>query len=141
MFKRLVASSLMILIAWTALDVLIHRVLLQQTYEDNASLWRPFDQLNIVLIYVVTFVLIGTFVGTYWLLVRPKSLAAGIGLGSFIGLALGISAGFGTYIHMPIPLTLAWGWLIGGLLKGVAAGAILGAMIKKSSVQTTDENR
>ena len=108
----------MILIAWTALDVLIHRVLLRQIYENNASLWRPFDQLNIVLIYVVTFVLIGTFLGTYWLLVRPKSLAAGIGLGAFIGLALGISAGFGTYIHMPIPLTLAWGWLIGGLLKG-----------------------
>lgn len=31
--------------------------------------------------------------------------------------------------HMPIPLALAWGWLIGGLLKGIAAGAIVGALI------------
>jgi hypothetical protein len=126
---RLLISGLMILIAWTVLDVLMHQVFLRQMYEDNISLWRPFDEINVLLIYIVTFILIGTFVGTYWLLVRPKSLAAGIGLGAFVGLALGISVGFGTYIHMPIPRALAWGWLIGGWLKGVAAGAIVGALI------------
>lgn len=127
MIKRLVGSGLVILIVWTVLDMLMHRFLLREHYESSAILWRPFDQLNVVLIYVVTFILIGTFVGIYWLLVRPKSLAAGIGLGAFVGLALGISAGFGTFIHMPIPLALAWGWLIGGWLKGVAAGAVVGA--------------
>lgn len=126
---RLLISGLIILLVWTGLDVLLHRLALRQLYEENATLWRPFDQMNIILIYVVTFILIGTFVGTYWLLVRPKSLAAGIRLGAFIGLALGTSAGFGSYIHMPIPLALAWGWLIGGLLKGIAAGAIVGALI------------
>ena len=95
-------------------------------------MWRPFDQMNVGLIYLVTFTLIGTFVGTYWLLVRPKSLGAGIGLGAFVGLELGISSGLGTYIHMPIPQALAWGWLIGGWLKGIAAGAVVGALIKQS---------
>jgi hypothetical protein len=132
MLKRLLASSLLILLVWTMLDVLLHRFLLRQMYEDNPSLWRPFDQMNVGLIYTVTFTLIGTFVVTYWLFVRPKSLTAGIGLGAFIGLALGISAGLGTYIHMPIPKALAWGWLIGGWLKGIAAGAIVGAMMKES---------
>jgi hypothetical protein len=99
MLKRLLLSGLAILIAWTVLDVLMHRLLLQPMYEENASLWRPFDQMNVVLIYVVTFTLIATFVGTYWLLIRPKSLGVGLRLGTFIGLALGISAGFGTYIH------------------------------------------
>jgi hypothetical protein len=132
MLKRLLASSLLILLVWTMLDVLLHRFLLRQMYEDNPSLWRPFDQMNVGLIYTVTFTLIGTFVVTYWLFVRPKSLTAGIGLGALIGLALGISAGLGTYIHMPIPKALAWGWLIGGWLKGIAAGAIVGAMMKES---------
>ena len=132
MLKRLLASSLLILIVWTALDVLLHRFLLRQMYEVNANLWRPFDQMNVGLIYLVTFTLIGTFVGIYWLLVRPKSLAAGIGLGAFVGLALGISSGLGTYLHMPIPQSLAWGWLIGGWLKGIAAGAVVGALIKQS---------
>jgi hypothetical protein len=65
--------------------------------------------MNVALIYAVSLALIGVFVGTYKLLVRPKSLAAGLGLGAFVGLALGISAGFGTFVHMPIPLSLAWG--------------------------------
>jgi hypothetical protein len=132
MLKRLLLSGLAILIVWTIIDVLMHRILLRPVYEANASLWRPFDQMNVVLIYVVTFTLIATFVATYWLLIRPKSLGVGLAFGTFIGLALGISAGFGTYIHMPIPLTLAWGWLTGGLLKGIAAGAIVGAVITEA---------
>ena len=132
MLKRLFLSGLAILIAWTALDVLMHRLLLRSMYDENTGLWRPFDQMNVVLIYIVTFTLIATFVATYWLLVRPKSFGAGVRLGAFIGFALGISAGFGTYIHMPIPQALAWGWLIGGWLKGITAGAIVGALIRES---------
>jgi hypothetical protein len=132
MLKQLLLSGLAILIAWTVLDVLMHRLLLRAVYDENASLWRPFDQMNVVLIYVITLTLIAIFVAIYWLLVRPKSLGAGVRLGAFIGLALGISSGFGSYIHMPIPLTLAWGWLIGGLLKGIAAGAIVGVLVRES---------
>ena len=132
MLKRLLLSGLAILIAWTVLDVLMHRLLLRPFYEGNAGLWRPFEQMNVALIYVVTFTLIATFVATYRLLVRPKSLGAGVRLGALIGLALGISAGFGTYIHMPIPQALAWGWLVGGWLKGLAAGAIVGALVTES---------
>jgi hypothetical protein len=90
MLKRLLLSGLAILMAWTVLDVLLQRLLLRPLYEENASLWRPFDQMNVVLIYVVTFTLIATFVATYWLLIRPKSLGVGLRLGAFIGLALGI---------------------------------------------------
>jgi hypothetical protein len=130
MLKRLLLSAFLILIAWTVIDVLMHRFLFRDMYEENASLWRPFDQLNVVLIYIVTFTLIAIFIGSYRLLVRPKSLGMGLGLGAFIGLALGMASGFGTYIHMPIPLPLALGWFIGGWLKGIAAGAIVGALIK-----------
>ena len=126
MLKRALLSGLAILIAWTVLDLLFHRYFLAPLYQVNPMLWRPFDQMNVALVYVVTFALIAIFVATYLLLVRPKSLRAGVAFGAFIGLALGISAGFGTYIHMPIPLTLAWGWFIGGWLKGVAAGAVVG---------------
>jgi hypothetical protein len=108
MLKRALLSGVAILIAWTVLDLILHRY------------------------YFVTFTLIAVFVATYILLVRPKSLRAGVAFGAFIGLALGISAGFGTYIHMPVPLTLAWGWFIGGWLKGVAAGAIVGQLVTDS---------
>jgi hypothetical protein len=129
MLLRLFLSALAILITWTIFDVLMHRLLLRPVYEQAAGLWRPFDQMNVGLIYLATFGLIATFVVTYWLLINPKSLGAGVGFGGLLGLALGIAAGLGTYIHMPIPETLAWGWFVGGWLKGIAAGAILGALI------------
>jgi hypothetical protein len=130
MLLRLFLSALAILFAWTVFDVLMHRLILRPLYEQDTHLWRAFDQLNVGLIYVVTFTLIATFVLTYWLLIRPKSLVAGVGFGALLGLALGMAAGCGTYIHMPIPRALAWGWLIGGWMKGIAAGAILGALIR-----------
>jgi hypothetical protein len=132
MLKRVLLSGLAILIAWTVLDLLLHRYFLAPLYEVNATLWRPFDQMNVALVYLVTFALIAIFETTYLLLVRPKSRRAGVAFGAFIGLALGISAGFGTYIHMPIPLTLAWGWFFGGWLKGVAAGAVVGHLVTDS---------
>src|SRR5262249_20512146 len=124
-----------ILIVWTVVDLLLHRFFLARLYEMNATLWRPFDQMNVALVYLVTFALIAIFVATYLLLVRPKSIRAGIVFGAFIGLALGLSAGFGTYIHIPIPLTLAWGWFIGGWFKGVAAGAVVGCLVRDSPGQ------
>jgi hypothetical protein len=138
MAMRPLLAALAILVAWALLDLLLHRLLLGPMYQASPSLWHlfPFDQMNVALIYAVTsFVLIGVIVGIYKLLVRPKSLRAGLFLGAFIGLALGVSAGFGTFIHMPIPLALAWGWFIGGWLKGLAAGAIVGAVIINSENQ------
>ncbi len=127
--KRSLLAAVGVLVAWMLLDVIAHRFFLAPIYEATASLWRPFDQMNVVLIYTVTLVLIGIFIGIYSLLVRPRSLRAGLVLGAFVGLALGISSGFGTFIHMPIPISLAWGWLIAGWLKGLVAGGIVGAVI------------
>src|SRR5262245_62901383 len=100
MMMRPLLAALAILVAWTPLDFLLHRLLLALLYDAGSSLWRPFDEMNVALIYAVTLALIGVLVGIYQLLVRPKSLRAGLLLGAFIGLALGVSAGFGTFIHM-----------------------------------------
>ena len=128
-YMRLPLASLSILIVWTLIDVLAHRLFLAPIYASTPHLWRPFDQMNVTLIYTVMFGLIAIFVAAYWLLVRPKSLRAGLLLGLLLGLALGTSVGFGTYIHAPIPLALAWGWFLVGSVKGLAAGAILGAFV------------
>jgi hypothetical protein len=131
--KRQVGAGVAILVAWMLLDGLAHRLFLAPIYEASAAQWRPFDQMNVRLIYAVTLLLIGVFIAVYALLVRPKLLGADPALGAFIGFALGVSSGFGTFIHMPIPLQLAWGWFIAGWLKGLAAGAIVGFTIVDSA--------
>ena len=128
-YMRLPLAGISILIVWTLIDILAHRLFLAPIYASTARLWRPFDQMNVALISTVTFGLIAIFVAAYRLLVRPKSLRAGLLHGLFLGLALGTSAGFGTYIHTQIPLALAWGWFIVGSIKGAGAGAILGALV------------
>jgi hypothetical protein len=130
--KRPLFAGLAILIAWMVVDVLLHRLFLAPLYDASRELWRPFDQMNVTLIYLVSVVLISVCVGIYRLLVRPKSVGTGLALGAFIGLALGVSAGLGTFIHMPIPPAVAWGWFVGGWLKGLVAGAIVGAVIVES---------
>lgn len=130
MVMRTIWAALAIFIAWSILDFFLHRLLLRGVYDATAHLWRPTNQLNIPLIYFVMAVLIVCFVLIYALLVKEKSLASGIRFGALFGLAISVSAGFGTYIHMPIPLTLAWGWFLGGWIKAIAAGAIVGALVK-----------
>ena len=127
--KRQATACIGILVAWMLLDLVAHRLFLAPIYAASVSLWRPFDQMNIGLIYLVTLVLIGVITAVYTLLVRPKSPGAGLTLGVFLGLLMGTSSGFGAFVHMPIPLQLAWGWFVLGWLKGMAAGSIVGLVI------------
>lgn len=130
MAKQTISAGLAIFVTWTILDIILHGLLLRSTYEATASLWHPLNEMNQPLIFLVTLVLIACFVLVYALLVGPKSLARGLRYGALFGLATGIAAGFGTYIHMLIPLALVWSWFLGGWIKAIAAGAIVGALVK-----------
>jgi hypothetical protein len=130
MTKRTIWAVVAVFIAWSVLDFILHGLLLRSTYEATASLWRPMDQMNAPLMYFVTFIFTVCFVLIYGLLVGKKSLVSGIRYGALFGLASGISMGFGSYCYMPIPLTLAWSWFVGSWIEAIAAGAIVGAIIK-----------
>jgi hypothetical protein len=130
--KRRIAAGGLILVAWSVVDLLLHRLLLEPYYAEDPVLWRPIGSMNVPLLYAVIVILIAVFIGAYELLVRPKTLASGVILGNLLGLALGVSAGFGTYLHIPVPLALAWGWFLGGWLKGIVAGALLGRVLRSA---------
>jgi hypothetical protein len=86
-YKRLPLAVIAIPSVWTLSDVFAHRLFLAPIYASTPHLWRSFDQINGALICNVTFGLIAIFVAAYRLLVRPKSLRAGLLLGLFLGLA------------------------------------------------------
>lgn len=130
MVKRTIWAVVAVFIAWSILDFILHGLFLRSTYEATANLWRPMDQMNMPLMYFVTLVFTSCFVLIYGLLVGQKSLASGIRFGALFGLATGFSMGFGSYIYMPIPLTLAWSWFFGSWIEAITAGAIVGAIMK-----------
>ncbi len=130
MIKQTAWAVIAVFITWSILDFLIHGVLLQQTYMDTASLWRPESEMKMGLMSLVTFIIGICFVCTYSFLVAPKSLASGIKLGVIWGVAAGASMGFGSYCYMPIPVSLAWSWFFGALIEMTVAGVIVGLLIK-----------
>jgi hypothetical protein len=130
MVMRIIWTILAIFIAWTILDFFLHEFFLRSVYESTPNLWRPMSQMSAALICLVRAVLILCFMLIYALLIKEKSFASGIQFGALFGLAIGVSVGFGTYIHTPMPLTLAWGWFLGGWIKAIAAGAIAGTLVK-----------
>jgi hypothetical protein len=130
MAKRTLWAVVAVFIAWSVMDFILHGVFLRSTYEATASLWRPMNQMNMPLMYLVTLVFTTCFVLIYSLLVGQKSLAAGIRFGALFGLATGITMGFGSYVYMPIPLSLAFSWFFGSWISAMVAGAIAGAIIK-----------
>jgi uncharacterized protein with PQ loop repeat len=130
MVKRTIWAVVAVFVAWAILDFILHGLLLRSTYEATANMWRPMNQMNVPLMYFVTLVFTACFVLIYGFLVEQKSLRSGIRFGALFGLATGISMGFGSYVYMPIPLTLAFSWFFGSWIEAIVAGAIAGTIVK-----------
>ena len=129
MMKRILMATVAIFITWSVMDFVIHGILLKPTYDATASLWRPMEDMNMPLMYLVTLILAVCFVLIYQMIER-KSLATGIKYGLLFGIASGVSMGLGSYSYMPIPMSLAWGWLGGVLVELLVAGVIVGLLVK-----------
>ena len=128
--KKTVIATIAVFFTYTILDFIIHNVLLAESYGATAELWRPVEEMKMGIMSLVTFVAALTLVLVYAKLVQPKSLAAGCTLGLLFGIGAGISMGFGTYSVMPLPVNLAWAWMLGTIVEGVAAGAVVASIVK-----------
>lgn len=129
MMKRILMATVAIFIAWSVMDFVIHGILLKPTYDATASMWRPMEEMNMPLMYLVTLVIAVCFVLIYQMIER-KTLATGIKYGLLFGIAFGVSMGLGSYSYLPIPMSLAWGWLGGTLVELLVAGVIVGMLVK-----------
>ncbi len=133
MLKQIIWAVIAVFFTLSVLDFIIHEILLQSIYQSTAHLWRPEEEMKMLLMSVVTLVFSFCFVIIYSLLIAPKSMSEGIKYGCFLGLATGMSMGVGSYSYMPIPFVLAMSWFIGTLVELTIAGTLVGLMVKKSS--------
>lgn len=133
MLKGIVLAIVAIFIAWSALDFIIHGMLLKETYEATAHLWRTIQDTNMMLMHAVTLAVVICFVLLYQRCVSEKSVAMGLKLGVLFGLAAGIMSA-SAYVYMPISLMLAIDWFIGTLVKFVIAGWLVGLFVKSEAL-------
>jgi hypothetical protein len=133
MVKRIVLAVLAVFVAWSAIDFVIHGVLLAQTYQDTAQLWRPMEQMKMGLMRVVVLIAATVFVCLYACFVGKKSVATAVKFGLLFGLGAGISMGYGTYAVQPIPYKIAITWFLGTVVETTVAGLLTGLIVKESA--------
>jgi len=130
MLKRSFIAAVAVFIAWYAMDFVIHRRILAETYRETAELWRPQEEMKYGLLLFVTLCNAVLFVGLYAWFVTAKSLQNGLFFGLLFGLTVGLGMGYGTFAVMPIPYFLALTWFLGTLAESVVAGLVVGAIVK-----------
>jgi hypothetical protein len=131
MGKRVLLAAVVILVVWSALDFVIHGVILRASYEATPQLWRPMAEIKYVVMYVASFIAALCFSGVYGWLIGDKSVATGLTYGLLFGIGTGVAMGYGTYSVMPIPYSMALTWFLGTVVQATVAGALVGLIVKE----------
>ena len=132
MLKKIILPTVLIFIAWTFMDFILHVIILKSQYETSLQLWRPMNEMKMGLMHFVTLITALGFVWIYAFLITEKTLAKGLKFGFWFGLTTGVSMGYGSYSVMPIPYLMALGWFLGTLVETMIAGSIVGRLIKST---------
>ena len=130
MFKKVLINALLIFIAWTIIDFLVHGLYLKEAYEQTASLWRPMEEAKMGLNAVVVLVVSLIFTLIYVLLIDRKSMSNALIFGLLLGISAGMSMGYGFYSFSPVPYHMAATWFVTSVVEGLVGGLILGLLAK-----------
>ena len=131
MMKKIIIAVIAIFIVWSALDFIIHWLILKSSYEETSHLWRSQEEMKNVLMFIVTLLVSIFFVLIYAYLIKDRSMTTGLKYGLLFGLAAGISMGYGTYSYSPIPYHMALTWFLGTIVEYVVAGLLVGLIVKE----------
>ncbi len=129
--KKVILSVLAVFVTWSALDFVIHRMILRASYEATASLWRPMGEMKMSVLHLSVLIAALAFVVIYSQHVAHKGVATGLRYGFWFGLGTGVSMGYGSYSVMPIPYHMALVWFLGSLGEAILGGLLVGSIIRE----------
>jgi hypothetical protein len=124
--KRWAIASVAVAVVIAVLEMIVHGVLLQSTYQQTAAVWRPASEMQPLgwLMWLGYAIFAPFFV---WIYAQGRAAAKGaLGQGVRFGLAFGVGlSAMGSlmwYAVLPIPAGLAWAWFADGVVVYLAAG-------------------
>jgi len=129
--KKAILAVIAVFVAWSAMDFVIHGVLLRASYAATASLWRPMGEMKTAVMYVTVFLASLCFVLVYALFFSRKGVPTGLQYGLLFGLGTGVSMGYGSFAVMPIPYHMAFTWFLGSVIEAAVGGMILGSIVRE----------
>jgi hypothetical protein len=128
--KRWLLASVAVLVVLAVLEFLIHGVLLSDLYRQTASVWRSEAEMQKMMwIFWVGMLVFAPFFALIYVKGYEKGkpgLGQGFRYGLYVGVMLSVMHSFGWYVILPIPLALAFYWLLGILVEFIAAGVAAG---------------
>ena len=128
--KRWLLASVVVFVVVAVLEFLIHGVLLSDVYRQTASVWRPEAEMQKMMwIFWVGMLVFAPFFALIYVKGYEKgkpALGQGFRYGLYVGVMLSVMHSFGWYVILPIPLALAFYWLLGILVEFIAAGVAAG---------------
>lgn len=114
------------------LGFLIHQIMLDQTYQSLASVFRPeaemMDKMWIMIVSSGISLLIFCYVFTKGY--ENRGIGEGIRFGVLIGLFLSLPYVLDQYVVYPITASLAMIWLVTGVVTFTILGAVFSAIYK-----------
>ncbi|MCR4302404.1 MAG: hypothetical protein NUV51_12405 [Sulfuricaulis sp.] len=132
--KRWLYASLAVLIVIFALELVINSFLLMGIYEQTASIWRPFPEIErMTWVFWLGYLVFAPFFALiYTKGYEPGKAGLGQGLryGLYLGVLLSVLPNLVWYAVLPIPFELAFYWFLGGMAESIAAGAAVGMIYK-----------
>ena len=128
--KKTLIATVVVFLAWEALDALIHGMILGGAYASTPDLWRPRGEMKLLLLLLTVLATALCFCTIYAKWIHPRGIQTGLLFGLWFGIALGLGMGFGSYSVMPVPSSMALAWFLGRTVEGVVAGLIAAALIR-----------
>lgn len=122
--KRWVMASVAVAVVIAVLEMIIHGVLLQSTYQQTAAIWRPNMESMMPLMWLGYAIFAPFFVWIYakGLETGKSALGQGVRFGLAFGVGLSAMSALIWYVVLPIPAALAWAWFAAGVVVYLATG-------------------
>lgn len=119
-------------VVWQAMGYLIHEVMLGEMYQSLASMWRSEQQMRDMMwiIFLTSAIYLFLFCYIFTFGYEAKGWIEGLRYGVLIGLFMSVPMAFDSYVIYPLPINLAWIWLVTGVIQFAIVGAIFAAIYK-----------
>lgn len=127
-------------IVMQVIGFVIHGVLMTDTYEALAAVFRPKEEMASMMGIMFVSSAVGLFLFCYIFTkgYEGKGIMEGVRYGALMGLFLGIPTSIDAYVIYPITQELAMIWLVSSVV-GLAIGGAVFAAIYKPSVPQNNE--
>lgn len=131
--KKLLIGTVAVFVVISALDYVIHTLILGSTYEQIKDVFRPDMMEKMWIISLATAITSFFFVLIFSKGYEGKGIAEGLRYGCYAGTMITMGMSYGNYATYPLPYSLAMSWFIYGLAEYLVAGAVVALVYGKKS--------